>query len=714
MEVVRNIELENFKGYRCFSNGNPHKFDLDADLVLITGKNGVGKTSLLEAMDWVLNHPKESSGDLLTNGEKSGSVCVNGNEFQVTGKGKVDRRHLSTVSSFFYQENIGALACNDIIQLLEPDNKPAAEIKQDLKKLQVELDAWQRKLNALKYRKNYEEERRVLADKINTLVVLLPEQSPLRNLLEARSLTINSGNLSSKWDSQVKNLSRAIGDISNRAEAVGARLPQQLGHIGRSLIELNAPQTIPPQYDALPIPLGKGFISTLQNLPRDLEIKKWSASDNPFPGELESTLYISTELNVYAETIKGLEGKQDELRKKYKVLADLKAGFSGDGTSLLHWVETFKANVDGWLRAWSDHTEEHHIGTLKDQLLSNITELKSHSIERNNELQFEISKVEEQGKELANQLNQARRLQAVAKEIELHSSQLIPLLSEPSFSIKELEDFVSVSAVEEKVQTPSKIQQHNELDIAHQLGAVFKRWEQLEIDKEQDENNVADIERIELAEALISSASVICKHESSAKSQLLSLVGAIPKAELEQLVQNMNDLLSSFHFSEDFLPISLENGGTEKNPNWGFNTRSGVKFEDLSTGQKSQLAICWTINLNLALADKLGHRVIGFDDFTTSLDMNQMIPAAVLLRKLAYANDDDSWKRQVIVTSHHEDLTNRLLDFLLPPEGGTMKVIQFEDWSVEKGPNYKCYNVDMGNVDPEGLEGAIKIVVDNL
>ncbi|PCJ16878.1 MAG: recombinase RecF, partial [Gammaproteobacteria bacterium] len=103
--------------------------------------------------------------------------------------------------------------------------------------------------------------------------------------------------------------------------------------------------------------------------------------------------------------------------------------------------------------------------------------------------------------------------------------------------------------------------------------------------------------------------------------------------------------------------------------------------------------------------------VIGFDDFTTSLDMNQLVPASVLLRKLAYAADDEPWKRQVFVTSHHEDLTNRMLDHLLPPPGSSMKVIEFEDWSPETGPQFKCYNVEMDEVSEDGLKDSLRRIM---
>ena len=69
---------------------------------------------------------------------------------------------------------------------------------------------------------------------------------------------------------------------------------------------------------------------------------------------------------------------------------------------------------------------------------------------------------------------------------------------------------------------------------------------------------------------------------------------------------------------------------------------------------------------------------MAFDDFTTALDMGQLIPAATLLRQLAHCESDE-YRHQVIVTSHHQDLTNKLLDHLLPPPGHSMKVIEFTE-----------------------------------
>lgn len=709
-KTIQNIELKNFKGYRQADCSDANKFNLDADLVLVTGKNGVGKTSLLEAMDWVLNQPESEAGGYLTSGEKSGIVSVNGQKFHIEGKNKVDRRKLKTIASFFYQENISELACNDIIQLLEPENNSALDIKQGLKKLQAQLEDWQREIHSLRYRKNYDEERRILAGKASQVILSLTKQSWGQKQLGSVNLILKNGNLKSKWEFQIEKLSEAIGDVGHLVLPIGAKLPQQLRHISSCLLEYRVLQHSSADLRKIEVPLGKEFWSRLQELPIDIEFKKWESGKKILISEI-SSIYLAPEFNIYAENIRTLEKNQQILRAEYRRLSDLLGVFSADDVSLINWIGTFKDNVDDWLSAWDGHTEKTKISLVKDDLQAQLKSLESFSGERFQELKGELKKVEEHGKEVAVKLNHAIKSQGLANEICAHPMQLSALLKKKEFSIKELMEFFENSFNEDNEHEISDTQSTNDSEIFRELSDIFIRWSELESQKIIDEKNVTDLENMEQAESLIAGALAICKQETGVRSQLLSLIGVIPKAELELLVQNMNSLLSSFHFPEKFLPIALENYGSEKVPKWGFKTHSNVNFEDLSTGQKSQLAICWTINLNLALTDQLGHNVIAFDDFTTSLDMNQMIPAAVLLRKLAYASTDAGWKRQVIVTSHHEDLTNRLLDFLLPPSGKSMKVIQFEDWSAEKGPSYKCFNVDMGDVCSEGLGAAIKHIV---
>lgn len=535
-----------------------------------------------------------------------------------------------------------------------------------MKALQAKLEDWQRQLHTLKYRKNYDEERKTLAGRVNELVDKLPHDLPFRQLLVDSTLTLKNGNLQNKWDSQIRNLSSSIGNFSNLAEPIGSQLPDQLSHIGHSLLEYRGRQVdFSEKGNELPA-FTKEFLSTIQSLPAELVIKKLSEDTILAPSELENTLFVGSDTDIYADKVDELEKQRIELTNEYQRLNKLQAQLQGDENSILTWIDGFTDNVSSWLEAWDEHPDISDVIDLKQGLQVQLEKLSTLTTARSVEIRGKIEKVIERGQVVTASLNQIKRSQVVVRDINAHSNQLSQLLNEPNLTVEGLTDYVSNYLETIKTPVAEGASVVSETDIIHQLGRVFTNWSALEIQKVEDEANAIDWDGLEHAEKMITDALAISKQESSAKSQLLSAVEVIPQAELDQLLKNMNQLLASFHFPDDFLPIELKNDGTPKIPKWGFKTKSGVQFDDLSTGQKSQLAICWTINLNLALSEQLGHRVIGFDDFTTSLDMNQLIPAAVLLRKLAYADANDSWKRQVIVTSHHEDLTNRMLDFCFP------------------------------------------------
>jgi len=84
------------------------------------------------------------------------------------------------------------------------------------------------------------------------------------------------------------------------------------------------------------------------------------------------------------------------------------------------------------------------------------------------------------------------------------------------------------------------------------------------------------------------------------------------------------------------------------------------------------------------------------DDVTTAFDMAQLPRTAALIRQIAYATDDASARRQVFIVSHHEDLTNRLLDFLIPPHGKKMRILNFVNWTRDKGPQIEQREVVPG------------------
>jgi len=92
------IEVESFRGF-----AETCRISLDADAVVITGPNGVGKTSLIDAITWVLTgqvprleqHKERRTDDVLTNRYRSGTdprvtlgLSIDGDDLIITRNGR--------------------------------------------------------------------------------------------------------------------------------------------------------------------------------------------------------------------------------------------------------------------------------------------------------------------------------------------------------------------------------------------------------------------------------------------------------------------------------------------------------------------------------------------------------------------------------------------------------------------------------------------------
>lgn len=701
--TIKDLSLYNFKGYKKRDKDQPVELDLDnADLILVTGKNGVGKTSILQALDCCLNQGLVPS-KFLNENEKTGFVSLNGTQY-IVQKDLYQDLGLASVSTFFFQESIARLACNSVIELLEPENKPGLIIKNGLKSLQAQIEAWQLQLQRKAYSKDYEGERKKLAIAITEFAQKLPEDFPAKESLLQSTLTLKGGNLQSKWQSQLRNLSATVSKINDLPEVIGESISIHLEQTGKCLKDINF------RYQNIIIgqlkskDIYRSLLERLRQFPEDLEVLWNIESKVDIVGTVAGTsieqltsgmVMIGCNQAFYEDQIKSKTELQEDLRAQYKNVKISLESLS-EIKSIDKWLESFHTNIGNWLQAFDSEDDKTVLGKVTKSIASEVESLNMLTSGRQDELLLQRERIEEEGKNISSEIQQLVLSKSFTEMLLSYSNDLSPIFGGKLFKIHELIAYCQSKLSDEQETKIDKTQ----LDYVSQLVNAFFSWSKLEFDYELDQQNSIQTEAIKQANETLKSAHKICKQESSAGSQLLNLMGEIPAVELQNLTATMNSLLDKFHFPKDFLPISLKNIGTEKSPAWTFKTSNGVKFDDLSTGQKTQLAICWTINLNLALTETLKHRVIGFDDFTTSLDMNQLIPAAVLLRKLAYADRYDRAKRQVIVTSHHEDLTNRLLDLLLPPNGYKMRVIQFEDWSPETGPIFRVLKVDLGEYSP--------------
>ena len=157
-----------------------------------------------------------------------------------------------------------------------------------------------------------------------------------------------------------------------------------------------------------------------------------------------------------------------------------------------------------------------------------------------------------------------------------------------------------------------------------------------------------------------------------------------------KIAVNTTRVLHRFSLVEGFLPLHIEAQGRLQQA-FEPRTNDGRKLSDLSTGQKAQTAVSLMAAQNLSL--KGLPRVMILDDVSTSYDLSNLTREALLWRQLAYGGEGEH-QRQVFISSHHEDLTQGLLDLLTPPEGKTMHLIRFKSWNAKSGPEVEQYVVD--------------------
>lgn len=123
----------------------------------------------------------------------------------------------------------------------------------------------------------------------------------------------------------------------------------------------------------------------------------------------------------------------------------------------------------------------------------------------------------------------------------------------------------------------------------------------------------------------------------------------------------------------------------------GSDKRQISGLTSLSSSQFGALA--FSVNIAAHLGNpELPVGFICLDDVTNAFDVNNLAADAAVLRKLAYGNGDT--RRQIILTSHDEAVTDRLVPLLLPPGGKNMRIIEFLNWSENDGVRLEEYVVE--------------------
>lgn len=710
---IKTLELSNFRGY--VANGTRLPFDLDADIILISGKNGVGKTSLLMALDRLLNGLTgymKLNAPLLTVNQDSGELKLGLGEGvtrnlphskwetvdQPEEGGELRRSetdaNLHSYASFFYQDDTRRDIKDAVGWLTPKDERVDAVFRAIDRKSSAKLLKEARERFVIPLFDPGVIRRPAIAAMARTLAELAERKDfPGLDALRQINLVINQDNPAKHWESQVEHLLHIVDELAGRPLSSAATTLDRLKAIADGFAALGR------------LEIGENLDDQdiqRRNVIRELAKMDDSAMlmlvDGAFDfldtGQHDFVPLVATaeECDKLAKLIEALEQsaaeKRSEVARRTLAIEEL-AGDKNEHAML----NVFERAVEV-LPLWHESLDkEKNLLEIRQWLEANSAPMR-HAVESLRDWRVKALQINEIARQEVSRFNllQTRNRQSLKLSesfLRLGGDILAPRPRNQRIPLLELRDALY------RLSDDLSASRSQTARVCTEASERAKEWARVEEEIEKEIRRRPHLGEEKAGLKLFDAAERILKREQSEGG----LTRLLPDEMREHLVGTLNRLLVRFHFPPDFLPIRVRDmrGPRVREPAWELvagKEGESLHTASLSTGQRAQIAICWCISLNYALEGVLNHRVMAFDDFTTALDMGQLIPAATLLRQIAYCGDKKE-RRQVIVTSHHEDLTNKLLDYLLPPPDCSLKIIEFTEWTRADGAIYRSYQAQV-------------------
>ncbi len=650
---IEKLSLNNFRGWGK-KEDKPFEVDTNANIVLLTGFNGCGKTSILEAINLLINN---HCFDLRGDGKQQGDRL---NEFIHQGR---DYFELEAVLQDFDGGNI------------------SIQFQRDKGNLHREDDYWIKEAAP----RSLDSATDLLAaattyfqDRIDTI---------LRDL--DRSITLK------EW---ILPLPEEVDYMSDAVERLGDRLENDADSEEKELKQAPNPNPIYIEY-------AEKFRSSWQKLREDLmriisDLELPAAPDQLHENHIEfatklasfanrqtvskfdSTAFrdifdaamrqIKHQIKQYDEQHANAEDDQQQeirqeiinaqeelasLDKSYpeKTAKLVEAQFTGDIQQDTPGLRQILNSVEKFLEQWHNFSPDLPDKAKLTPIYNELTRLDvgAAAVLRATIEEWENPWIEAQAKR-----------KALRAKIEKLQRQL---------SHEQTRQSVNTQAVEKALKD--------------WRGEWFKEQQRL---KMLDESSKI-MEKVKNYRHL---AEVI-KKELDSPGRLIDRIQPLEGSHKENLNKALDGTLVRFQFDQDFLPVrpqdqSREEKTGEMRQGYELHTQDERPSFMLSTGQRGQVALAYMLAQALMLGKQLPHRILILDDTSTAFDLGNIVRQATWLRQLAY-NPEPDRRWQIFVASHHEELTNRLIELLVPPEDAELRLIRFTGWSRETGPLFKGY-----------------------
>lgn len=718
IERVLSVSIENFRGF-----AERKTINTDAEIVLIVGSNGFGKTSLLDALCLLLNgmvyhdrgdlrHGQETKSTLIIktpSGEEK--LEVEGNKRSINSYEptklpwwpNIGEPEIITRSSFFYQDLVDKIFTAENGATLREFFVPPLPFIGSIEAKLIDLNnRWRDETQLYKQRAGLMTEDDIKAkqkEQINEFVNVwnsLSTSKTVTNLgltqdYQAGFLVINSNNARNTWRGELRNfvndLNRVLGDATGMSElGTKANLVEIINRLSWLLLRLkNNVFTENIKQNTKINDIDKFMIGLSSDLDKYFLVSV--AEKGAAEQELVRIKQELANVSVQAEQIGNLRGQFHALNSGDVDLVDILHSLEKNGATwltapqsqiqlplpvgLTDWlkeiVRTMVPEWSGQLLEWEKKVTEEHGNILRQR------ELLSGQLNRHEQLiaiSDRILSFEQQNGDLQDHLTKEYQQQGKISLGDLK---------------KQLLDRISTS------QAKSESDPSTEKSLAILLETVHV-WGELE----KKINQHFEAEKLSQAGDYSQGITNILNRESNSTKKQLPLWKAgydILPSEKAAIEKRMNGVLAHFRMVEGLESFKISFGKDRKNGDIQINSEDGRSLHNLSTGQKAQVALSLMLALNYSMSDYLKHKIIAIDDITTPFDMSQMARFAILLRQIAYAEKGRESGRQVFVVSHHEDMSDRLIEFLVPPEGCKLRVIKFTDWVKVKGPEIEQFEV---------------------
>lgn len=683
---ITKLRIRNFRG---FGSRDDEPFDLDADLVLLTGPNGLGKTSLIEALDLLLtgyHHFRDDPHHLFHFGAETFELA---GTVRVEPGGPASESRTLTITCTGRRERDGAgWKPPAIAWSVNGGNEEtgsaivrplAQEFQRRFGEETLSIETARRTEELLSRRTAvYPDRLDKLFDETTTGATLRDYLDPLHPVIGEflDAMTKKEGGARQHLSDWSKNIRREADepDVETPREAVEAALKMLRAHyelLAEPYGELPEPDGWPP------LPLSSDD-HALSNLVKGLLARRGeSVPETDLPDRLPGVL----------EAL-----HREELRRSDETATEKTAPETAE--RIVKDIEQCEARlkeIDQRYPRLDDDLEAFNAGTANPGLLAILESLRDHA-------PVWRASAEARSGSLPMLATELRRVRA--EDAAKCASELRSYLDPRRQGLEERNrlrtEHASLQVALRRARHSERARELTEMrtPLLDTASGLRDAW--LKVRKIQRQQELAA-----RAQGTLDSLDVL----AGDVDRLIGCIdGAVAASESlrESVAKLANGVLARLAPMGGPLRVALsadEEGERAGAGTSGSRRRFTVTTEDrrdrvvLSFGQRTQVGVAMVIAENRLLEAQLGHRVFLMDDLSATYDLANLSRDAIFWRQMAYGSGAQAGTRQVFLSSHHEDLSNRLLDVMPPVEGRRMLLYRFTGWKKGTGPDFEVHDV---------------------